>query len=167
MRSLNEDKGASLVEFAIVLPVLLVIVFGLVEFGRLVAVTTQVTTASREGARYGIATGIGGGGNPQYIDCPGIRDAARDKVRLVTLPDSAITIEYDRGPSTAVYAVCTITGLEDLVGTSIGAGDIDDQSRIIVTVNTTFNTPVPIISGFIDGRDVESIDRRTIFTELS
>ena len=167
MRSLNEDRGASLVEFAIVLPVLLVIVFGLVEFGRLVAVTTQVTTASREAARYGIATGPGTGADPQYIDCVGIRDAARDKARLITLTDAQITVEYDRGPSTAIYAVCTPTGLEDLGGTSLNASDIDDQSRIVVTVNTTFNTPVPIISGFIDGRAIESIDRRTIFKELS
>jgi len=167
MRTSKDEHGASLVEFAIVLPVLLVVVFGLVEFGRLVAVTTQVTTASREAARYGIATGPGTGSEPRYIDCVGIRDAARAKVRLLTLDDSEITVEYDRGPSTAVYAVCLPTGLEDLVGNSLDADDIDDQSRVVVTVSTTFTTPVPIISGFIDGRSVDSIDRRTIFKELS
>ena len=167
MHRKTDDQGASLVEFAIVFPVLLAVVFGLIEFGRLVAVTTQVTTASREAARYGIATGVGTGPDPQYIDCVGIREAAREKVQLVALTDAQISIEYDQGPSTAVYAECTPTGLEDLAGTPLAADDIDDQSRIIVTVNTTFTTPVPIIGAFIDGRNVESIDRRTIFKELS
>lgn len=167
MRYAKDEGGASLIEFALVLPALLVIVFGLVEFGRLVGVTTQVTTASREGARYGIATGVGTGPDPQYIDCPGIRDAARAKAQLITLPDAAITIEYDEGPGTAIYAVCATTGLEDLGGNPLGATDIIDQSRIIVTVDYTFTTPVPIVGVFIDGRPVQSIDRRTIFKELT
>lgn len=167
MRNTKDEGGASLVEFALVLPILLVIVFGLIEFGRLVAVTTQVTTASREGARFGIATGVASGTDPQYVDCPGIRDAARAKAQLITLPDANITIEYDEGPGTAVYAICAPTGLEDLGGNPLTDADIIDQSRVIVTVDYLFTTPVPIIASFIDNRPVQSVDRRTIFKELS
>ena len=50
----HNQKGAAILEFAIVLPFLLVLVFGMIEFG-LIAYNKQViTNASREGARWAI-----------------------------------------------------------------------------------------------------------------
>ncbi|MDW7711808.1 MAG: TadE/TadG family type IV pilus assembly protein [Deferrisomatales bacterium] len=43
-----------MVEFAIVLPLLLVLVFGIIEFGFLLYNRAMITNASREGARAGI-----------------------------------------------------------------------------------------------------------------
>lgn len=48
------EKGAAVVEFAIVLPILLVIVFGIVEFGFILYNQAMLTNATREGARGGI-----------------------------------------------------------------------------------------------------------------
>ncbi len=48
------EKGASAVEFAIVLPLLLVLVFGIVELSLLLYNKAVITNASREGARQGI-----------------------------------------------------------------------------------------------------------------
>lgn len=48
------ETGASAVEFAIVLPVLLVVIFGIIEFGFAIYDKTMITHASREGARAGI-----------------------------------------------------------------------------------------------------------------
>lgn len=45
------DAGQSLVEFAMVLPFFLVLLFGLVDFGRAFYTWLQVTNAAREGAR--------------------------------------------------------------------------------------------------------------------
>jgi len=45
------------VEFAIVAPVFLLMIFGLIEFGRLVMVQQVITNASREGARSGVLDG--------------------------------------------------------------------------------------------------------------
>jgi Flp pilus assembly protein TadG len=53
MVKLNE-RGAVAAEFAILLPVLMLIVFGTIEFGRLMYGREIVTNATREGARYGI-----------------------------------------------------------------------------------------------------------------
>lgn len=53
MIKLNEH-GAVATEFAILLPVLLLIVFGTVEFGMMMYGREVVTNATREGARYGI-----------------------------------------------------------------------------------------------------------------
>jgi Flp pilus assembly protein TadG len=53
-KKLASQKGAALVEFAIVLPILLVLVFGIIEFGFLLYNKAVITNASREGAREGI-----------------------------------------------------------------------------------------------------------------
>ena len=48
------QRGAALVEFAIVVPLLLVICFGIIEFSVLLYDKAMLTNASREGARAGI-----------------------------------------------------------------------------------------------------------------
>jgi len=53
MRKLNE-RGAAAAEFALLLPVLLTILFGIIEFGMIMYGREVVTNASREGARAGI-----------------------------------------------------------------------------------------------------------------
>ena len=50
----SSQKGASAVEFAIVLPLLIVITFGIIEFGMYIYNQQVITNASREGARVGI-----------------------------------------------------------------------------------------------------------------
>ena len=53
MRRLNE-RGAVAAEFALLLPVLLTILFGTIEFGMIMYSRELITNASREGARAGI-----------------------------------------------------------------------------------------------------------------
>jgi Flp pilus assembly protein TadG len=50
-RSLRDQRGAAAVEFAFILPLLLLTVFGLVDFGRLLFVQIGLNSASIEGAR--------------------------------------------------------------------------------------------------------------------
>ncbi|MGF7185899.1 Flp pilus assembly protein TadG [Desulfitispora alkaliphila] len=50
---IRERRGQALVELALVLPILLMILFGIIEFGRIFNAQLTVTHASREGARYG------------------------------------------------------------------------------------------------------------------
>ncbi len=50
------EKGAAIVEFAIILPLLLIITFGLIEFGIFLFNKQVITNASREGARAGIVS---------------------------------------------------------------------------------------------------------------
>lgn len=47
-------RGTAAVEFAVVAPVFIALVFGLLECGRVVMVQQMLTTASREGARLAI-----------------------------------------------------------------------------------------------------------------
>lgn len=56
MRKLNE-RGAAATEFALLLPVFLMILFGIIEFGMVMYGREVVTNAAREGARAGIVQG--------------------------------------------------------------------------------------------------------------
>ncbi|GAA1662949.1 TadE/TadG family type IV pilus assembly protein [Kribbella sp. NPDC056951] len=47
----REDRGATAVEFALLLPMLLLIVMGIVDFGRMLNAQQTLTQAAREGAR--------------------------------------------------------------------------------------------------------------------
>jgi Flp pilus assembly protein TadG len=50
-RANHGDRGAAAVEFALLLPMLLLVVFGLIDFGRALNVQITLTQAAREGAR--------------------------------------------------------------------------------------------------------------------
>ena len=49
---LRDDRAAAAVEFAIIAPLLLVLVFGIIDFGRALFTLNNLTSAVREGARY-------------------------------------------------------------------------------------------------------------------
>lgn len=55
---IKDQKGASVVEFAILLPLLVLLFIGISEFGLLWYNSQIIINASREGARAGIARGV-------------------------------------------------------------------------------------------------------------
>jgi Flp pilus assembly protein TadG len=57
----RSERGASLVEMAIVIPVLLLIVFGIIEFGFAINHNIDVTQGVREAARQGTVANFSGG----------------------------------------------------------------------------------------------------------
>ncbi len=55
----RDEHGQSMVEFALILPVLILLVAGIFDLGRAFYATITITNAAREGARYGTL-------NPDY-----------------------------------------------------------------------------------------------------
>jgi TadE-like protein len=56
-RRLACEKGAELIEFALVFPLLLLVMFGIMDFGLLFQRYETVTNAAREGARVAVLPG--------------------------------------------------------------------------------------------------------------
>jgi Flp pilus assembly protein TadG len=50
-KKLRDERGASAVEFGLILPILLILVLGIVEFGHAFQVHGQLSAAAREGVR--------------------------------------------------------------------------------------------------------------------
>lgn len=60
---MRAEEGANAVEFALVLPILIVLVFGIISGGMLYNQQLNITQAAREGARFGATL-------PQDVDDP-------------------------------------------------------------------------------------------------
>lgn len=54
----RHERGQDLIEFALVLPLLFLFLFGALDFGRAFFSYIVITNAAREGARYGISDGL-------------------------------------------------------------------------------------------------------------
>jgi Flp pilus assembly protein TadG len=56
----KKRRGAAAVEFALIAPVFFLMIFGMIEFGRMVMVQQVITNGSREGARLAVLDGTSG-----------------------------------------------------------------------------------------------------------
>lgn len=54
MRRWKHESGQAMIEFALILPLFILILFGILEFGVYFTQSLSVTSAAREGARLGI-----------------------------------------------------------------------------------------------------------------
>lgn len=93
--SKRRTTAQAMVEFALALPVLLLVIYGLIETGRLIFIYASVVTAARQASRYGSATGVNTGRTPYYEDCTGITAAANSVAFINAF--SSIQITYDHG----------------------------------------------------------------------
>jgi Flp pilus assembly protein TadG len=128
----RDERGASTLEFALGVLVLLALVFGIIEFGRAVWMQQALSAASREGSRYGIGN-ESTSGVPQYLDCGAIRVAAKAKVPDLSVTDADIEITYKH-----------TNGTTSTCGAS-PAPEIKDGDRIVVTVSTTLDLDLPLV----------------------
>jgi hypothetical protein len=137
----QKKPAQAMVEFAIALPVLLLLLYGILEAGRFLFIYSSIVTASRQAVRYASATGEGLTTTvPRYNDCDGIRQAAKRVDYLNTFTTADITISYDNGPGTTPHPYCDPTR-------AISPGD--NTYRILVKIQGNFNPIVPKIVPFI------------------
>ena len=80
-------RAQDLIEFALIFPVLMLLLFGIIDFGRIFHVLIAISNAAREGARYGVIYGINRSGgvytiNESVIDAAAIQEAGNFNLRL-------------------------------------------------------------------------------------
>jgi len=159
----GRDHGASLVEFAVVAPLLFLLLFGVIEFARVGHGFNTVWTAAREGARYATTVGNDDGDfYPNYLDCDSIEAAALDKVVGMSLDTDAVDIVYYDLTGTAI-ADCDVSDALLPEPESTDTSHIDNGFTIEIEVSGTFDAIVPVISTFLDGIDLTSSQTRSIF----
>ncbi|RPJ42904.1 MAG: hypothetical protein EHM21_12225, partial [Chloroflexi bacterium] len=108
IRLKNLQTAQGMVEFALVLPLLLLLILGIFAFGHLFFVYSSVVSASREAARWGAAVGEAPSSFPRYQDCASIRAAAvrvgsfagvnATDLDLADPVDAGVSIDFDHGP---------------------------------------------------------------------
>lgn len=91
-RMFNE-RGASAVEFALVLPLLMMILFGIIEFGIALYRQAILTNASREGARVGIVQCT--------ANCPSMAATVNTYLANAGINPGEVTPDYGTCPAVA------------------------------------------------------------------
>ncbi|HEX5437017.1 MAG TPA: TadE family protein [Gemmatimonadaceae bacterium] len=121
-RFVRRTHGTAMVEFAIVLPLLLMLVFGIIDFGRAFFLMNNLTSAVREGGRYG----------------------------ATIFPDPTAAAAQDAIKARVVAYIQTFGGADDdptvtVTGTS-GSGTL--QSITVTIVDYPF-TPITPLAGMV------------------
>ncbi len=136
----RRSQGQGFVEFALILPILLLVMLGIIEFGYIFTVYSGMFNAAREGTRYGIV-------NPQ--DVVGIVSNVRGGIFLTDPAAVSIVVAYDHGPNTQVFTNTT----------QVQIGD-----RVLVHLNHDLPTITPAIQPIVSTLYIETQAARTIST---
>lgn len=155
----KKNKAQAMVEFAIVLPILLLVVYGLIETGRLIFVVASVNNASRQAVRYGSTSGVGPNGVPRYQDCAGMRAAAQNSDFLNVFDDADITITYDNPDGTITYDGTCNGNTDTTVTPSTG-------HRVNVEIDAGFSAIFPKFLPFLT-RTITSASSRTLLLTIN
>lgn len=162
----GKSKAQAMLEFAIVLPILLLVVYGLIETGRLLFIYSSVNNATRQAARFGSTSGVSPtSGVPRYQDCAGIRLAAQRGDFLNAFDDDDIDIFIDNGIDASgnpinQTLVCTGGAATD---TSITPQTGD---RITVNIDAAFDAIVPNLVP-IFSQTINAESSRTLLLTIS
>lgn len=136
----RRSRGQALMEFALVAPVFLLLLFGLIETGRFILYYEVLSNATRDGARYAIVNGANsltcptGPAIPGGWDCDPTGADVADRVR-----ESAFGV---LGSGVSVqrcwwYDACDFS--------THGDGDNGRSATVTVSASYTYSTLVPIL----------------------
>lgn len=103
----NGDDGASLVEFALLMPFLIILLLGIIEFGWLMAQNNDVRHGAREGARLA-AVNAGTNVELHTSTCDSMDTTSATSVQF---QDSAIGHIGDTGAVTVIATPDALSGL--------------------------------------------------------
>jgi Flp pilus assembly protein TadG len=116
MHAAGRRRGSALIEFALMSPVMLLLLAGVLDYGRALRVASAVANAARVGAQYGSRS------SSNSSDTAGMQSAARN-----TAPDiTGMTVNASR------YCQCTNGSAVSCTGTC-GTGKV----QIYVQVNAS------------------------------
>lgn len=116
-RRWGNESGAAAVEFALVLPILVLILFGVIEFGGVYNAQLMVTGAAREAARAMALDGVAADAQSVARDAAVGIDPADLEVAIAPATcaagtDVTVTVTYDRPFLTGLFgASVKLTGL--------------------------------------------------------
>jgi len=138
----RKDRGNSVVEFALTLPIFIILVIGIIEFGWYFFVQHTLQYATREGMRLAlVGRTLNVGGTPLSREASIIK-TIQDNATLAIKPSTAVQV--------SIYPVDN-AGFIDPTGweTRQEAGDPGQYMRVRSRYNHRFFTP--LIGGFFSG----------------
>jgi len=140
----KKNRAQAIVEFMLALPVLLMLLYGIIEVGRLIFIFSSVANASRQAARYGSASGEVDN-VAFYQDCDGIRAVANQSAFIIKF--DKVNITYDRGinPDGTQIPIEGVDPDPSVDSCPIGDYTVRNGDRIIVQVSTSYEPIIKIL----------------------
>jgi Flp pilus assembly protein TadG len=127
MRRSRHESGQTMAEFALILPIFFILIFGVLDLGRVVWANSALAHASREAARFAIVQGA-------------TDESVKDEIRTVAL-DQAIAAGENLSVDVCYGLGCS--GNTDTPDASYGRG-----TPVTVTVNGEISAATGALFGF-------------------
>lgn len=124
----GRDRGAAVVEMALVMPLLLLMLFGLIDFGRVFNAKIQLSQAAREGVRLAALNSTSDPSDPS-------RGTAAISARVAAAAPSPV----GGGPPSATPTYCAASTITYPV------------AQVVVSLPFTFITPLGEIASYFGG----------------
>ncbi len=131
------SRGQALAEFALILLPLLVVLFGILDFGRAIYAYNTLANASRVGVRVAIVNQ-----NVSGLGCVGPVGGAQPDSTQISAQDCAVLAAVALGPVTATLTYRDITDTTACSPVHVGC-------LAVVKTTYTFSPVTPIISGLV------------------
>ena len=149
----HRNTGQTLVEFALVLPLLLLFIMGVVDMGRLIYAYSSAGNAAHEGVRTAIV-------NQNKADIQAI--AARQATGLGLLPGDPGGCPNLVGPTTTPSVNGTCVAFDDPPNLATNCATPYIGCVAVVTVKYSFQAITPIIGNIIGKVDLVLISKQPI-----
>jgi Flp pilus assembly protein TadG len=162
-RTRKARRGQAIVEFALVIPIFLLIFFGIIDAGRLIFTYNTVANAARNGARVAIVNQTDTGSNTCDTTSAtawskGCAAVSAISLNLDPTDDTQIHVEYrnvtDTAPCASPFkigclAVVRVTGhfsaLTPIIGQYIGQIDVSSTAKIPIERVCSNPPPAPLV----------------------
>jgi hypothetical protein len=153
MNSRRNERGQSLVEFVLILPVMILLLVGTFDLGHVVWTNDALANAAREAARYAIVHGGSEstpcpvGPPPVELDVPApSADCPYPSPSVQAIKDRAIKWLAGVGGTTQVWVCYGEVDVCDSDTNAVGA-DNSRGTEVTVTVTTTMGLSAPSMLG--------------------
>ena len=132
----RKDRGAAMVEFVIVVPLLLLLVLGIINFGFILGQQLSLNNAVREGARAAVAAGSSSAHTPA-----GVTSHVQNAVGPLISDNSNVAVTSYLTPTSGSAAASGTILCNDSFDVATG----DRRSiKVVATYNTSFLAPLPV-----------------------
>ena len=142
----ESDRGAAAVEFALVVLPLLVIVFGIINFGFVFSQQSTLNNAVREGARRAVVNDPYAGATSDPRSCDGIIVSIKNELSGLALDNDSVEVKVTQDGGTVTdpcgggFQTSSFTNGEALPCT----GAFKDNTAGSIVVETKYDSTIPV-----------------------
>jgi Flp pilus assembly protein TadG len=145
VRKRRKQDGAAAVEFALVLPVLLIIVFGIIAYGFVFAAQLNMNSAARDASRAGVVQPLVG----TPMTCQAIANQAKTASNTIGLTPSKVSVTVSSPSVTPTPTpTCTVPASGSATGSTTATmctgSATGGQLKVVITYSSV-KVPVPLV----------------------